>query len=92
MSEARRVGNAILEAFRSQRVDPTGLGSLTGIIPSLDWMAIGRAAIEATDHYREMQNIFESAADRIDDYDRREAAGEDVSGEARPRMPGGSDW
>jgi hypothetical protein len=28
----------------------------------------------------------------IEDYDRREAAGEDVSGEVRPRFPGGSDY
>lgn len=28
----------------------------------------------------------------IEDYDRREAAGEDVSGEVRPRFPGGSDF
>ena len=92
MSEARRVGRAILEAFRLQRVDPTGLGSLSGILPPLDWDAIGRAAMMATDHYRDVQSIFESAADHIVDYDRREAAGEDVSGEVRPRMPGGSDF
>ena len=36
--------------------------------------------------------IWQAASDRIEDYDRREAAGEDVSNELRPRMPGGSDW
>ena len=92
MNEARRVGDAVLAEFRRQRVDPTGLGSLSGILPPLDWDAIGLAAVRATDHYRLVQNIFESAADHIVDYDRREAAGEDVSGEVRPRMPGGSDF
>lgn len=37
-------------------------------------------------------NLWEQAKVWIDDYDRREAAGEDVSAEVRPRLPGGSDW
>lgn len=40
----------------------------------------------------EAAEIYEAAHRRILDYDRREAAGEDVSGEVRPRMPGGSDF
>lgn len=38
------------------------------------------------------REIWQSAAARVDDYNRREAAGEDVSNEVRPRLPGGSDW
>jgi len=36
--------------------------------------------------------INEAAHNRIMDYDTREDAGEDMSGEIRPRMPGGSDF
>ena len=37
-------------------------------------------------------HVFTSAAKAIVDYDTREAAGEDMAGEIRPRMPGGSDF
>lgn len=37
-------------------------------------------------------SVYEAAQAAIEDYDRREAAGEDVSHEIRPRMPGGSDF
>ena len=50
-TEAERVGVAIHFEFLRQRVDPTGLSSLQGIVPPLDWNAIGEAAIRATDHY-----------------------------------------
>ena len=39
----------------------------------------------------EMQ-VWRSAREAIEDYDSREAAGQDVSHEIRPRMPGGSDY
>lgn len=37
-------------------------------------------------------NVYAAAHKAIEDYDRREAAGEDMTGEIRPRMPGGSDF
>ena len=92
MSEIKRVAAAIRAEFLRQRVDPTGLSSLEGIAPPLDWNAIGEAAIHATNHYAQTAHMFKSARSAIEDYDKREAAGEDVSNEMRPRMPGGSDW
>ena len=81
-SEVERVAKAIRVAALAQGM----------ILDGLNLRALATAAIEATDHALEVKGIFESAAKSIEDYDRREAAGEDVSGEDRPRMPGGSDW
>lgn len=47
-SEMReRVSDAIRGAFLDQRVDPTGLSTLSGIIPPLDWDRIASAVIDA---------------------------------------------
>lgn len=40
----------------------------------------------------EAAEVANNARKAIADYDEREAKGEDVSGEIRPRLPGGSDW
>jgi hypothetical protein len=49
-------------------------------IPNWNWMPT------------ETEQVWTAARKRIEDYDRREAAGENVSDELRPRMPGGSDF
>ena len=49
----------------------------------------GRRSAPSTSHD---WDVMPDYAKNIEDYDRREAAGEDVSGEMRPRFPGGSDF
>lgn len=63
------------------------------------WVSAARIAREALGDEQspaptksEAQQVWEDSAKRIDDQNRREAAGEDVSGEIRQRLPGGSDW
>jgi hypothetical protein len=58
-----------------------------------DALGVWNEMIEAAPkRLSESQQVWKDSAERIDDYNRREAAGEDVSREIRPRMPGGSDW
>lgn len=50
------------------------------------------SALNALSKPTEAETVWDAARRRIEDFDCREAAGEDVSQEVRPRMPGGSDF
>jgi len=57
-----------------------------------DWLLVYAAAKRMAKGIIDQDSIWSEAAQRIEDYDRRENAGEDVSREIRPRFPGGSDF
>lgn len=84
-----RVTRERLEKLRRAAQIGVDLGAQTMEIAPIDLLAI---VLDLERRIATAANIFETAQARIEDYDRREAAGEDVSHEIRPRMPGGSDF
>lgn len=43
-------------------------------------------------YHSESAQVYRNSAKAIEEYDRRKANGEDMSGQVMPRMPGGSAW